>query len=142
MRGDVVTIIRDAPVRLCLPPQMESSPRVREALCATLLAMRAGQEETADLLLAACEAFNNAVAHGSMASDDQLLLAIETMADELIVTLQYRGEPFPVAPPTLPDASCPHGRGRYLMELFTDRVTYEFHDHWTRAELRRRIRGG
>ena len=121
---------------------MESGPLVREAVGAALQAMRAGQEEMADLLLAACEAFNNAVAHGAMTNDDQLCLWIETEADELIVTLQYRGEPFLVEPPTLPDASCPHGRGRYLMELFTDRVTYDFHDHWTRTELRRRIRGG
>lgn len=138
--GDGVTMIRDAPLRLCLPPQLESGPLVRAALGAALLAMQAGREETADLLLAACEAFNNAVAHGSMTENGPLWLAIETSEDEIVVTLQYRGEPFPLTPPTLPEAACPRGRGRYLMELLTDRVTYEFCDHWTRTELRKRIR--
>jgi anti-sigma regulatory factor (Ser/Thr protein kinase) len=115
---------------------------MRGAVRAALMAMGAGAAESAEMLLAACEAFNNAVDHGSMTRDDQLWVAIETEGDELVVTLHYRGEPFPLAPPTLPEAMCPCGRGRYLLERFTDRVTYEFHDHWTRTELRKRIRGG
>ena len=137
-----MTITQDAPLQLWLPPQLESGPVVRAVVREALLTMRAAREEMADLLLAACEAFNNAVAHGSMTQDDQLWLEIETLEDELVLTLQYRGEPFPLVPPTLPEAASPHGRGRYLMERFTDRVTYEFHDHWTRTELRKRIRGG
>jgi anti-sigma regulatory factor (Ser/Thr protein kinase) len=136
-----VTMIREAPQQLCLPPHLESGPLVRGAVSAALTAMGAGRQETAELLVAACEAFNNAVGHGGMVGDDQLWVAVETEADELIVTLRYRGEPFPVVPPTLPDATCHHGRGRYLMERFADRVTYEFDDHWTRTELRKRIRG-
>jgi anti-sigma regulatory factor (Ser/Thr protein kinase) len=136
-----VTMIREAPQRLCLPPRVESGSSMRQAVGFALSELGAGNEETADLLLAASEALNNAISHGSMTPDDQLWLGIETTDCELVVTFEYRGEPFAIAPPTLPGTTSANGRGRYLMDLLTDGVSYEFHDHWTRAELRKQIRG-
>jgi anti-sigma regulatory factor (Ser/Thr protein kinase) len=134
-------MIREAPQRLCLPPRVESGTRMRHAVGLALAELGAGTEETADLLLAASEAMNNAIRHGSMTPDDQLWLGIETIDAELVVTFEYRGEPFVIAPSSLPEASSATGRGRYLMDLLTDGVSYEFYDHWTRAELRKEIRG-
>jgi anti-sigma regulatory factor (Ser/Thr protein kinase) len=137
----VVSALREVPLRLSLSPATDSAAPLRHALREALAGMCAGQEESADLVLATSEAFNNAICHGSMTADDQLWVEIEADAAELLVTFEYRGEPFPVLPATLPAPNHPCGRGRYLMELLTDQVTYEFSDHWTRTRLRKRIRG-
>ncbi len=134
-------VIREAPSRLCLPPVLESGPVMRQAVLAALMGLFAGPEEAADMVLAASEAFNNAIRHGSMGAGDQVGMAIETVGMELTVSMEYRGEPFMLAPPTLPEATDPHGRGRYLMEQLTDQVSYEFFDEWTRVRLCKRIWG-
>jgi serine/threonine-protein kinase RsbW len=136
-----VTLMREAPQRLSLPPHLGSGTVIRQAIAAAMAVKNAGHEETADLLLAVSEAINNAIAHGRMESDDHLWMTIEPADTELVVTLDYRGEPFPVGPATLPEPISPGGRGRYLMEQLTDSVTYDFYDHWTRAVLRKQIRG-
>ena len=138
---DSVTLMREASLQLCLPPRLDSGMQMRQAVRVTLGKLGAGHEETADMLLAASEAVNNAICHGSMGSEDHLWVAVEATDCELVVTLEYRGEPFAVAPPALPEITETHGRGRYLMEQLMDRVTYVFDDHWTRTELRKRIQG-
>jgi anti-sigma regulatory factor (Ser/Thr protein kinase) len=114
---------------------------VRRALAETLAGLEAEPEESADMLLATSEAVNNAIAHGRMQRNDRLCVTIETVGEELVTTLEYRGDPFPVAPPRLPTPGSPRGRGRYLMAQLTDHVAYEFYDHRTRVVLRKRIRG-
>jgi anti-sigma regulatory factor (Ser/Thr protein kinase) len=141
VEDDGVTMISERGQRLCLPPLLESAAAVRRAVGAALGGLRASPEEAADMLLAASEAFNNAICHGSMRSGDQFWLALDTVETELVVTFKYRGAPFPVVPPTLPGPDQPHGRGRYLMEQFADRISYTFEDDWTQIELRKRIRG-
>jgi anti-sigma regulatory factor (Ser/Thr protein kinase) len=136
-----VTLMKEAPERLCLPPRLKSGATVRRALAAALAQLDAEPEESAGMLLAASEAVNNAIAHGGMQSDDRLCVTIEAEGRELITTFEYRGEPFPVAPPTLPAPGSPRGRGRYLMAQLTDQVSYEFFDHRTRVVLRKRIGG-
>jgi anti-sigma regulatory factor (Ser/Thr protein kinase) len=134
-----VTVIKTATRRLVLPPLLESGVALRQAIGAALKEQGASREETADMVLAVNEAFNNAVCHGSMSRGDQVCVAISLGARELVVSLDYRGEAFPVAPATLPGVTDPHGRGRFLMERLADRVTYSFHDGWTHTELRKRI---
>ena len=136
-----MTIISERAQRLCLSPLLESAAAVRRAVSASLAGLGASPDEAADMVLAASEAFNNAICHGSMRSGDQLWLAMEAAGRELVVTLGYRGAPFPLVSPTLPEPYQPHGRGRYLMQELTDRVSYEFEDDWTQVELRKRIRG-
>lgn len=114
---------------------------MRGAVSARLDRLGAGPEEAADMALAVSEAFNNAICHGSMRSGDQLWMAIEADGAELVVTFEYKGAPFPLVPPTLPEPHQPNGRGRYLMEQLADRVTYVFENNWTQVELRKRIRG-
>jgi anti-sigma regulatory factor (Ser/Thr protein kinase) len=136
-----VTMIREKARQLCLPPLLESAVAMRHAVGAALQGMGGGPEETADMVLAASEAFNNAIGHGSMESDDHLWVGIDSIGMELVVTLAYRGAPFPVLPPSLPQAHQSHGRGRYLMQQLTDRVTYSFERDCTYVELRKRLRG-
>jgi anti-sigma regulatory factor (Ser/Thr protein kinase) len=112
---------------------------VRRAVAAALAELDAEPEESADMLLAASEAVNNAIAHGRMRSHDRLCVTIEAEGRELVTTFEYRGDPFPVTPSTLPVAGSPRGRGRYLMAQLTDQVSYEFYDHHTRVVLRKRI---
>jgi anti-sigma regulatory factor (Ser/Thr protein kinase) len=136
-----VTMISERAQRLCLLPLLESGAAVRRAVGAALDGLGASPEEVADMVLATSEAFNNSICHGGMRSEDQLWMEIEAVDTELIVTFDYKGSPFPLVSPTLPDPSQAHGRGRYLMEQLTDRVSYVFADHCTQVELRKRIRG-
>jgi anti-sigma regulatory factor (Ser/Thr protein kinase) len=131
---------REAAHQFCLPPLLENAAAVRRAVTRALAALGASGEEAADMVLAVNEAFNNAVCHGRMTHNDQLTVAIEAGGAELVVTLSYRGDPFPLTCPILPDPTDPHGRGRFLMEHLTDQVTYEFEDGWTHTELRKRLR--
>lgn len=137
----MVTQMSERPPLVCLPPLLESAATLRRMLGAALDALGAGAEEAADMVLAASEAFNNAVCHGSMRGSDSLWLGIEAADRELVVTLEYRGEPFAASAPALPEADQPHGRGRYLMQRLTDSVAYAFDQNWTRIELRKRVRG-
>lgn len=136
-----MTMMKAAAQRLCLPPFRENGAVLRQAVHAALAALGASREEAADMVLAVSEAFNNAVCHGSMDSDDWLGVEIEAMGTELVVALDYRGLPFLPEPATLPEAMSTHGRGRYLMERLTDRTSYLFQDGWTYLELRKRIQG-
>jgi anti-sigma regulatory factor (Ser/Thr protein kinase) len=124
-----------------LPPLLESAATVRGAVSGALAALGASPEEAADMALAVSEAFNNAICHGGMGRGDQLWMVTESVGTELVVTFEYKGEPFALSSPTLPPPHQPNGRGRYLMEQLADRVSYLFEDHWTQIELRKRIRG-
>jgi anti-sigma regulatory factor (Ser/Thr protein kinase) len=114
---------------------------MRHALGIVLQGMGADPEEAADMVLAASEAFNNAICHGSNGSTDPLWVGIESVGMEIVVTLAYRGASFPLVPPSLPKADQSHGRGRYLMEQLTDCVSYTFEQGETYVELRKRLRG-
>ena len=46
----------------------------------------------------------------------KLWMAVEAGDAEIVVTFEYKGAPFPLAPPRLPGPHQPNGRGRYLME--------------------------
>jgi anti-sigma regulatory factor (Ser/Thr protein kinase) len=134
-----VTMTREAAQQICLPPLLENAAAVRRAVTRALAALGASGDDAADMVLAVNEAFNNAICHGRMTHNDQLSVAIEEEGTELVVTLVYRGDPFPIISPTLPEPTDPHGRGRYLMERLTDRVSYLFHDGWTHTELRKQL---
>ena len=135
-----MTTITENARQLCLPPLLESAAALRHAVGAALQGMGADPEEAADMVLAASEAFNNAICHGSMRNGDHLWVGIEAAGIEIAVTLAYRGAPFALVPPSLPEADQPHGRGRYLMEQLTDCVAYTFEQGKTYVELRKRIR--
>jgi anti-sigma regulatory factor (Ser/Thr protein kinase) len=141
LEEELVTMIREKAQQLCLPPLLESAVAMRRAVGAALQGMGGAPEETADMVLAASEAFNNAICHGSMESDDHLWVGIESIGMELVVTLAYRGAPFAVVPPSLPQAHQSHGRGRYLMEQLSDRVSYSFAQECTYVELRKLLHG-
>jgi anti-sigma regulatory factor (Ser/Thr protein kinase) len=134
-----VTVIREATRRLSLPPLLESGVALRQAIGAALEKLGASREENADMVLAVNEAFNNAICHGSIGRSDHVDITIEVLGRELLVALDYRGEPFAVTPPALPEVTNPHGRGRYLMERLADQVNYSFHDGWTHTELRKSV---
>jgi anti-sigma regulatory factor (Ser/Thr protein kinase) len=136
-----VTTITANARQLCLPPRLESAAALRHAVGTALEGMGADPEEAADMVLAASEAFNNAICHGSMRSGDHLWVGIEAVGMEIVVTLAYRGAPFPLVPPSLPPADQPDGRGRYLMEQLTDCIAYTFEQGKTCVELRKQIQG-
>jgi anti-sigma regulatory factor (Ser/Thr protein kinase) len=91
--------------------------------------------DTADLVLAVSEAFNNAVRHGTSEPQDVIELSLRINAREAEVELRYRGEPFAVGVPELPPPTSASGRGRYIMSMLLDQVDYVFEPPWTAVRM-------
>lgn len=97
-------------------------------------------EDTADIVLAASEAFANAVRHGESGPGDAIWICQQWRPGEVTIRLRYRGAPFPVESLELPTPDATSGRGRYIMSRLLDQVEYRFRGGWTEVTLARRLR--
>jgi anti-sigma regulatory factor (Ser/Thr protein kinase) len=91
--------------------------------------------DTADLILAVSEAFNNAVRHGTSRPGDMIELSADIRRGKAVIEMRYRGERFAVLPPELPPPTASSGRGRYIMAMLLDQIEYQFDTPWTVARL-------
>jgi anti-sigma regulatory factor (Ser/Thr protein kinase) len=94
-----------------------------------------------DVLLALGEAFANAVAHGSGTRFEQVGISTSAHRRHVAMELRYPGEPFDTRPPAEPSLDQLTGRGRYLMAMLMDSVTYTFPPGETIVRLEKTIRG-
>jgi anti-sigma regulatory factor (Ser/Thr protein kinase) len=91
--------------------------------------------DTADLVLAVSEAFNNAVRHGTSGPDDLIQFSVQIDRGKAAIELRYLGEAFEAGVPELPPPTSSSGRGRYIMAMLLDRVEYRFDPPWTTVRL-------
>jgi anti-sigma regulatory factor (Ser/Thr protein kinase) len=94
-----------------------------------------------DVLLALGEAFANAVAHGRRTRFGQVGISITAHRRHVAIVLRYPGEPFDTRPPVEPSVQQLTGRGRYLMAVLMDSVTYTFPPGETIVRLEKTLRG-
>lgn len=97
-------------------------------------------DDTADLVLATSEAFNNAVRHGTSRPFDTIECEVQFSDGTATVELRYLGESFAASTPELPPSGSPNGRGRYIMAMLLDDVQYRFESPWTTVRLAKHYR--
>ena len=117
--------------------ELKSGRTLREALERAYRRITVETEAAQDFTLAVSEAFSNAICHGCSQPADQIKVWLTVCAEYGQVRMEYRGDPFHLTAPCLPDDGSTNGRGRYLMQILADQVDYEFADGWTRARLRK-----
>ena len=122
---------------LYLTPDFGNARLLRAALQDLCARSTVDEDAAIDFELAVVEAFNNGVRHGHHPHANRpsihACLAIDRKSAAL--ELRYPGAPFNTSIPPLPDPLASHGRGRYLMNLLTDRVEYEFQNGQTCVRL-------
>jgi serine/threonine-protein kinase RsbW len=123
--------------RLALPAEDGSAHAFRRSLVGICERFDVDPVASGDLVLAASEAFSNALRHGTATEDDAIEAWVRMTPTFCQITLEYPGEPFSVRSPRLPSATATHGRGRYLMSMLVDDVEYEFAAGVTRVSLRK-----
>jgi anti-sigma regulatory factor (Ser/Thr protein kinase) len=124
--------------RLLLPVNLASGSTLRDALRALCADAGIVAEGADDLGLAACEAFNNAILHGTSRPDGCIEARLTVSPSGGRVMLRYRGEPFVAGAPCLPESSATGGRGRFLIHCLTDSAELRFDNGWTEALLVKR----
>jgi anti-sigma regulatory factor (Ser/Thr protein kinase) len=129
-----------APGWRAFPADLAYGSAVRHAIQGAATERLIPPDDTADLVLAVSEAFNNAVRHGNCRPEDCVWVTARWDPAEVTIELRYRGEPFPAEEPSLPPASSPRGRGRYIMNRLMDAVEYRFDAPWTELRMLRRFR--
>lgn len=111
---------------------------LRRTLAERLAELQVDEQQVGDFTLAVCEAFSNAVYHGTASPEERIQACLQFWREQCSVTLVYPGEPFTPQPPALPSIFSTDGRGRYLMSVLTDQVEYEFENGLTRVRLVKR----
>lgn len=103
------------------PSHRASAARMRRALRAFLVRRAVEPAVVAQVVLAADEAFVNALAHGG---GDVVRVSARVTQAEAAVEVRDRGAGFspPASRIAAPDVDSPHGRGLFLMERLMDSV--------------------
>jgi anti-sigma regulatory factor (Ser/Thr protein kinase) len=122
------------------PATLAFGSAVRQAIQAAAIDRMVCPDDTADIVLAASEAFANAVRHGNSSPGDAVWLCQQWGTEEVTLRLRYRGAPFEADELHFRDADRLQGRGRTIMHRLLDHVEYRFADGWTEVELVRRLR--
>lgn len=107
------------------PPRCVSAAQMRQALRAYLSEQALDANVIYDIVLAADEAFINAVGHAE-AADDLIRVTARVSESEASVEVQDGGGGFTFRrshPPSLPDVRRANGRGVFLMESLMDEVS-------------------
>jgi len=112
-----------------------SARTLRERLAESLATFCVDQDAAGDFALAVTEAFINAVEHGVRDPRERVSATFRVDRRSGMLELHYAGEPFDTAATPLPPADAITGRGRYLMDVLTDRVEYQFRNGMTRVRL-------
>lgn len=123
---------------LQLPATEASSRALRQALSGLCERHSVAPPARDEFIVAASEAFANAVLHGSANPEQVIDTWIQVDGEHCHLTLTYPGDPFPLEAPRLPDDHATNGRGRFIMDTFADQVRYSFRDGLTRVDLVRR----
>lgn len=120
---------RDGSRAACLetayPPQGASAAQMRRALRAYLSGQALDASVVHDVVLAADEAFINAVGHAE-AADDPIRVTARVSEGEASVEIQDGGGGFTMRrsePPSVPDMRRASGRGVFLMKSLMDEVS-------------------
>jgi anti-sigma regulatory factor (Ser/Thr protein kinase) len=117
--------------RFAVPADLAFGTLVRRQIQNIATEQSMSPDDTADLVLAVSEAFNNAVRHGTSRAYDPIEIAVAFGDGRATIEMRYRGEPFSVGVPQLPSAGSASGRGRYIMAMLLDDVVYQFDASWT-----------
>jgi anti-sigma regulatory factor (Ser/Thr protein kinase) len=107
------------------PPLRASAAKMRKALGAYLAGQALDASVAFDVVLAADEAFINAVDHAGVA-DDVIRVLANVSANEASVEVRDGGSGFTFCRPdvrSVPDVDRPDGRGAFLMESMMDEVS-------------------
>ena len=107
------------------PPRCGSAGQMRQALRAYLSGQALNATVVYDVVLAADEAFINAVSHAE-AADDLIRVTACVSESEASVQIQDGGGGFAYrrsSPRSVPDVRCANGRGVFIMESLMDEVS-------------------
>lgn len=128
---------------LALPPRRASASRLRHSLRDYLGTLSLPRRVCDDLVLAAGEAANNAIAHGGRGSGC-IEVTCRRSRDLVLLDVRDHGCGFDAAGtdfsrPAGPES--PHGRGLFLIRALTDRVDVESNgtDRGTSVHIEKRI---
>ena len=112
-------------LEMAYPPRCASAAQMRQALRAYLSGQALDANLIYDVVLAADEAFINAVGHAE-AADDLIRVTARVSESEASVEIQDGGDGFTYRRsdlPSPPDVRCANGRGVFLMESLMDEVS-------------------
>jgi len=125
--------------RITLPSCACGAPRLREALASAVAPLNLDPRTAGDISLALGEAFANAVEHGAGGA---IAIAMCLEDGQLVLHLQYHGEPFAAEQVTAPDVHLLNdgGLGRYIMQQLMDEVEYQFRDGKTHVHMTKLLR--
>lgn len=121
-------------MRLKLGPDRHSLRLLRRALERWLDEQGAERDETAELIMAANEAWQNALEHGTGFARTTVDIELERQGDEVVISVRDAGRRD--RSPSDPD----RGRGIELMRALADEVQLELAPHGSTVRLRRRLR--
>ena len=123
------------------PPRSSSAAHMRRTLRAYLSGEALDENVVYDVVLAAEEAFINAVSHAGV--PDDLIHVTACVSDgEALVEIQDGGNGFELsmsAAPPVPDVCRVHGRGVFLMESLMDEVSVRSGRKGTTVRMVRRL---
>jgi anti-sigma regulatory factor (Ser/Thr protein kinase) len=124
--------------RFQVPAELACGTLVRRQIQSLATDRSMSPDDTADLVLAVSEAFNNAVRHGTAGPDEPIEFSVQIADGTASIQIRYLGEPFPAGEPALPPATSTRGRGRYIMAMLLDDIHYQFDPPWTALQLVKR----
>ena len=116
---------RSRKLETAFPPRTTSAAQMRRTLRTYLSGQALDAKVIYDVVLAADEAFINAVGHAEV-PDDLIRVTARVSESEASVEIQDHGGGFALsnsATPRVPDVDRAHGRGVFLMESLMDEVS-------------------
>ena len=137
-----LVVVRGEPVigpvaRLKLAPDRDALVSLRRVLARWLQEAGAERDEANDLVMAANEAWQNALEHGTGFARTTVDVDLERAGEQVTITVRDPGSPLASQrPPGDPD----RGRGIELMRALADEVTLELAPQGSVVRLQRRLR--
>ena len=122
------------PLTVRLPADAESMPLLRRVIERWLSEVGADEQETAETILACCEACANAIEHAYGPEHTEFELEAASSPGEVTFVVKDRGQ-------WRPPRGMNRGRGMVLMEGLMDSVEVERSAEGTSVRLRRRLAG-
>jgi anti-sigma regulatory factor (Ser/Thr protein kinase) len=126
------------------PPRRASAAQMRQALRAYLSEQAVDAKVISEVVLAADEAFINALGHAELA-DDPIRVTARVSKSEASVEIRDGGRGFTFHgsdPPPVPDVRRVDGRGIFLMESLMDEVSVRSGRRGTTVQMVRQLAGG